>query len=319
MALVCVACACGDRAERARATDAPSSARSRGPDPIVLRAPRDGGKVRAYVYPRLDSLIWSSASATPALSRILAFDQEAGSLAYIGRDGLPGRLELRSGDAGPAVKVRFASLSSSDGWAIFGVAANGDSVMRLTPSGSWSFSPKEQVEAAIPQRDGSLVLVTDGRGGTRVLRLRPPEEQITESVTLPHLARVEPTQVGDRIYFRVDSGLIGVRTRDLTRVPAVAFSAPIRDLVPTPSADRIFVAVRGDAKWWRRSRSPASPPRSAWIRSAAICSRGPPAATPPGSSRSAPIACSGACARNGAPTCRWSSPTGRSRSPRATT
>ena len=39
-----------------------------------MRLPRDGGTVRAYRYPALDSLIWKSQQPTPALDRVLAFD-----------------------------------------------------------------------------------------------------------------------------------------------------------------------------------------------------------------------------------------------------
>src|SRR6185436_16754010 len=100
LALVLVASGCGGRSDRAEANAAPSASIARGPDPIVLRAPRQGGVIRAYLYPKLDSVIWRSNTAAPAIARVLAFDQEAGSLAFIDAKGLPGRIDLRLGDIG---------------------------------------------------------------------------------------------------------------------------------------------------------------------------------------------------------------------------
>src|SRR5207237_5492022 len=49
------------------------------------------------------------------------------------------------------------------------------------------------------------------------------------------------TQLGDRLYLAVDSGLIVLRTRTMDWGPAVPFSEPIRVMASTPSGDRIFV------------------------------------------------------------------------------
>ena len=49
-----------------------------GQDPIALRVGRGGGAVRAYLYPRLDSVIWTSTQSIGAQARIIAFDPENG-------------------------------------------------------------------------------------------------------------------------------------------------------------------------------------------------------------------------------------------------
>lgn len=247
LALVCFACGCGDRSDRARAPESPSRPLSRGPDPIVLRAPRDGGVVRAYLYPKLDSVIWTSGERAAPIARVMAFDQEAGSIAFVDRSGLPGRLDLRKSTATAATRTKLTSLASSDGWAIYGIDPKGV-IVRLTPSGNWSYTPRRAARAALPQADGSLLLVTSERGVTRVLRMRPPDEMVTDSVTLPGVREVSATQVGDRVYFRVDSGLFGIRVGDLTPVPSLDFDGPVRAVAPTPSGDRIFVAVGGESR-----------------------------------------------------------------------
>jgi hypothetical protein len=130
-ALAPVACDRGrDGAADQRDAGSPSAA-ALGPDPIVLRAPRAGGRVRAYLYPRLDSVIWSSQAPMPAPARVLAFDEDAGSLAFVDAKGTPGRVDFRLGGVGRATRVMLASLESADGDAIYGVAAG--KVTRLTP------------------------------------------------------------------------------------------------------------------------------------------------------------------------------------------
>jgi sporulation related protein len=247
LALVLVACGRSDRRDTPAAYDASQSASaSRGPDPLVLRVARGGGPARAYKYPRLDSAIWTSPDRAPSLERVLAFDAEAGSLAYVDAKGLPGRLDLRLGTARAAAKVRLASLTSADGWSIYGIAGDG-SVTRLTPSGNWPYKPPSPARELFPQPDGSLLLLTDRRDGVTLYRLRPPQETLVDTALLPRSQRAPRTQVGDRLYFVVDSGLIGVRGADLNPVPSVRFRKTVRALVPTPSGDRLFVVTDSSA------------------------------------------------------------------------
>jgi hypothetical protein len=51
-----------------------------------------------------------------------------------------------------------------------------------------------------------------------------------------------PIQVGDRLYLPVDSGLVGLRGRDLALVTPIELDDPVIALAPTPSGDRVFVA-----------------------------------------------------------------------------
>jgi hypothetical protein len=107
LALVLVACGPSDRRETSARHDAPSATSSSGPDAIILRIPRGGGSVAAYRYPQLDSLIWKSSSRAAPPARVLAFDPDAGSLAYVDRNGTPGRIDLRAGTVGVATRTKL--------------------------------------------------------------------------------------------------------------------------------------------------------------------------------------------------------------------
>jgi len=243
LALVLAACGRADRRDPGAANDAPSATTAQGPDPIVLRVPRGGGTARAYAYPRLDSVVWRSTGAVPALARVLAFDHEGGLLAYVDAKGLPGRLDLRVGTTQGASKVKLASLSSADGYGIYGVTKG--EVSRLTPTDirPWSYAPPAEAREVFPEPDGSLLVAASRNEKTVVWRLRPPEKRVLDSVVLPPTGRGVSTPVGDRVYFTVEGGLIGIRSRDLSLVPAVDFSAPVRALAPTPSGDRLYVVT----------------------------------------------------------------------------
>ncbi|MEO8946347.1 MAG: SPOR domain-containing protein, partial [Gemmatimonadaceae bacterium] len=54
-------------------------------------------------------------------------------------------------------------------------------------------------------------------------------------------------QVGDRVYLATDTALVGVRGRDLSEVPSIRVHARIVALAPTPSGDRIYLAIAGDS------------------------------------------------------------------------
>ena len=214
-----------------------------GPDAVLLRVPREGGTVHAYRWGS-DSVIWSSNNRIPALGRLLAFDDEQGALAFVDAKGIPGRLDLHVGTTTPASEHPLGGLATADGWAIYGIGAKHD-VSRLTPSGTWSFAPSPEPRALIPLPDGSLVLLNDDGERTLVRRLRPPESRVTQTTEVPHAQLVVRTDIGDRLYFASDSGLSGVRVRDLARTKNIKLGLPIVDAVATPSGDRIFVALQG--------------------------------------------------------------------------
>lgn len=247
LALVLVACGPADRRDPSARHDAPSASTATGPDPIVLRIPRDGGLVRAYLYPRLDSVIWMSGARAAAPARVLAFDQEAGSVAYVDRAGLPGRIDLRDGTVAPATRAKLRALSSADGWAIYGIAANGN-VTRLTPTGDWTFEPPRRAQLVLPQSDGSLLVVLDDGAELELLRLYPPDEQVVDTAALRGDDATLHAQAGDRVYFGLDSALVAVYRRSLDVVPGVRFAGPIRAVAPTPSGDRVFVAIDSSAE-----------------------------------------------------------------------
>ena len=214
-----------------------------GPDAILVRLPRAGGTARAYRW-GAESVLWSSTASVPRVDRVLAFDEDQGAVAYVDHRGVPGRLDLRLGNATAAGTAALASMVSTDGWSIFGLTAKRE-VSRVTPSGTWTFRPARVPDALLPVADGSVVLLSDDGQRMQLRRVHPPEPMVTDSASLPHATLVVRTDLGDRIYFVGDSGLTGVRVRDLARVATVSLAGPAADAVSTPSGDRIFVALRG--------------------------------------------------------------------------
>jgi cell division septation protein DedD len=214
-----------------------------GPDPIVIRVSRSGGLVRAYRYPRLDSLLWKSTDAAPALSSLLAFDQENGVVAYLDRKGQPGWIDLRVGTVIPATKAILSDITSSDGWAIYGVRKD-SVVQRLTPSGDWSLALKGRVSQLFPLPDGSLIALAE-RGGQRLLRLHPPETSLLDSATIARPQHVALSPLGDRLFFAVNRDIISVGGQTLRNVGRTRLRDEIVALASTPSGDRIFAATKG--------------------------------------------------------------------------
>ena len=236
-------CACG-RGESGDAPGVAGALPSSGPDPIVVRIPLDGGTARAYKYPELDSLIWKSGQPTPSIDRVLAFDAENGMLAYLARDGAPGWLDLRLGTVRLASSERLTTLTSSDGWSIFGVSA-ANAVVRLTPSGNWALPSKRKIRRLFPLADGSLLVLADVGDQSVLLRLRPPDEVITDSLQITRPGRAVPTPLGDRLYLGISRELVSVQPRSFETVDRVRAGDDILAIAPTPSGDRIFVANKG--------------------------------------------------------------------------
>ncbi|HEY0971234.1 MAG TPA: SPOR domain-containing protein [Gemmatimonadales bacterium] len=239
LALALVACGGSDRDE-ALPRDARPAPTPRGPDPIVMRVPRDGGRATAYLYPRLDSLVWTSQATLPALARVLAVNAEEGLVAFVGRDSIPGRLDLRMGSVARA-RAELNGVESADGVAIFGITPDGK-VVRHTPSGEpWSLTPPLPARAVLPQPDGWLLVVADSGDRTVVWRVHPPERRLLDTLSLPGGGRAVRTRVGDRVYFASGETLTGVRARGLEPLPGHEFDTPVSTLSTTPSGDRLFV------------------------------------------------------------------------------
>jgi hypothetical protein len=239
LALLCAACT-NDRA--APDTTNTSAVEPHGPAPLLLRVPRGGGTGRVYAYPNLDSAVWTLDEA-PSLDRVLAFDADAGTIAYVDAKGFPGRIDLRETDVAKASKAKLTSLSSANGTDIFGINPKGE-IVRLNPNGGdWHFKPPVPARSVFAQPNGELIVAANKGAQTLVWKVRPPDDVIQDSTVLPLSGRAVRTQVGDRIYFTVDSGLVGVKAKDLSPVGAVQLESRVRALAPTPSGDRIYIAT----------------------------------------------------------------------------
>ena len=244
LALFCGACS-DEKAAPERIS--PAARESRGADPLLLRVPRAGGTGRVYLYPNLDSAVWVVDEA-PRIVRILAFDATQGTIAFVDSRGLPGRIDLRETDVRTATRVKLTSLSSANGSDIFGVTAKGE-VTRLNPAGAdWKFQPPIPARGVFAQPNGDLIVTANKGAQTILWRLRPPDELVDDSTVLPLSGRGVSTQVGDRVYFTVDSGLVGVKARDLSPVGALKFASPVHALAPTPSGDRLYVATTSESE-----------------------------------------------------------------------
>ena len=181
----------------------------------------------------------------PTLGNLIAFDAEQGTLSYLDTRGIPGRVELRLGTIASASTTPMSGLVSADGWALFGINTKRE-VQRITPSGTWVYTSALTPRALLPQPDGSLVLMTDLGERSMLRRLHPPEARVTDTASVPKAAFSIATALGDRIYFATDSGLAGVRVRDLVRTRTIPLPGPAIDAVPTPSGDRVYVALAGE-------------------------------------------------------------------------
>lgn len=244
LALLCVACTNNDRA----APDSTNfeAAESHGPDPLLLRVPRTGGTGRVSLYPKIDSVVWTVDEA-PSLDRVLAFDPDGGTIAYVDAKGFPGRLDLRETDVVRASRAKLTSLASVNGSDIYGINSKGE-IVRLNPNGGdWHFKPPIPARSVFTQPNGELLVAANKGSQTILWKVRPPDDVVQDSAVLPLSGRAVRTQVGDRIYFTVDSGLVGVKAKDLSPAGTVELPARVRALAPTPSGDRLYIATMSDS------------------------------------------------------------------------
>ncbi len=244
IALTLVIAAC--RGDRQASKGASSPSYSRGTDQLVLRIPRDGGTARAYIYPRLDSVIWS-APAAPAIERVLAFDPEGGLIALVDSKGQPRRVDLRMGEVRTASRAKLSSVVSQNGSEIYGITATG-AVTRMTPSGDWTFEPPEPAQSLYPQPNGSLIIAGGTPGATRLWLIRPTDEEILDSVPLPRVTRGSSAQAGDLLYFSAERAIVGVRARDLSQLKPVKLPEEAQAIASTPSGDRVYAALQKSAR-----------------------------------------------------------------------
>ena len=243
LALLCAAC---NKDRAAPDSTTPSLVESHGPEPLLLRVPRGGGTGRIYRYPKLDSTVWTVDEA-PAIDRVLAFDADAGSIAVVDSKGYAGRLDLRETDVTKAARTKLTSLSSANGSDIYGINPKGE-IIRLNPNGSdWKFKPPVPARTVFAQPNGELIVTGNKGAQTLLWKVRPPDEVVQDSAVLPLSGRGVRTQVGDRVYFTVDSGLVGIKVKDLSPVGAIKLANRVSALAPTPSGDRLYVAMAGDS------------------------------------------------------------------------
>jgi cell division septation protein DedD len=240
IALTLVVAACSG--DRQASKGASSTTYGRGTDQIVLRIPRTGGTARAYLYPGLDSVIWSAASA-PAVARVLAFDPDGGQIALVDEKGQPRRIDLRMGEVRTASRAKLTGLVSENGSEIYGITGTG-AVSRLTPSGDWTFEPPSPAQAVYPQPNGSLVIAGPVAGRMRLWLIRPTDDRILDSAALQTAAKSVGAQAGDLLYFTSDRAIVGVRARDLSRVEPVKLREEAQAIASTPSGDRVYVALQ---------------------------------------------------------------------------
>jgi YVTN family beta-propeller protein len=245
-ALVILLSGCGGSASRDKQATRSSSVVVRGPDQILLRIPRRGGEAQAYIYPKLDSLIWGS-DAVPAIDRILAFDPEAGLLAIQDAKGNPVRVDLRLGEVNRATKTKLKEIASINGSDIYGLTSTGG-VVRAAPSAEWVYSPPGSADAVFPQPDGSIVIVHPRGKDLKLYHVRPPDTDVLDSARISMSDRYVTRQVGDRLYIGGESGIVGIDERRLETVSRVSFTNRVVALVATPSGDRLYVANAGQKK-----------------------------------------------------------------------
>jgi cell division septation protein DedD len=245
LALVLAACGPADRgsADSARESTAVTSNVVHGPDNLVLRIPRDGGEVRVFAYPRLDTIVWNGADS-PAPARVLAFDEEEGVISLVDERGQPARIDFRQGSGSTVTKSKLTGLASNDGSTIYGITADGVVERFARSSGAGKGKPPVAARAVFPQPDASLLVLGERAGGSVVWKVRPPSTRIADSVVLPRVDRALRTQVGDLLFLATEHELTGVRTRSMQRTANVAFDEPIELLAATPSGDRVFVVTR---------------------------------------------------------------------------
>jgi cell division septation protein DedD len=240
LALVFAACSASeDRGATA------ASAASLGPDAIVLRVPAQGGAARAYRYPALDTLIWSTKAALPAQVHPLAFNIDAGTLALTDAGGIAWRLTLGSGVLERALSTPLGEPVSLDGSGIYGTS--GGAVIRLNTSDAtpWQVRSTASLSQLQPLRDGGVLLIGHRDKETVLARFRPPGTAAVDSAILDGTASLISAAGGDRYYLSDGpSRLVSVRARDLEKLGTISLGDSILATASSPSGDRVYVLGR---------------------------------------------------------------------------
>ena len=243
LVLILAACDASGRREEPSVGQATAVAAPQSRDQLLLRVSRRGGPARVYAYPRLDSVVWKAPAATPVATRALGFDPEAGIFAFVDAKNVPRFLDLRTGST-PAGVQPLKGIASREASTVYGIANDG-SVIRATPgivgNSAWKYKPPARASAVFPQPDGSILVMGDRATSLSIWHLFPPDREVVDSASLPQSPQAIPIQVGDRLYLPVDSGLVGIRGRDLALVKPIELDEPVTAITSTPSGDRMFV------------------------------------------------------------------------------
>ncbi len=237
LALVLAGCSTADDRGATAAPVAPL-----GPDAIVLRVPAQGGAARAYRYPALDTVIWTTRAAVPPQMRSIGFSIDAGTLVISDAAGLAWRLTFGSGQLDRAMATPLAETASLDGTSIFGTS--GGAVLRLMPSERepWQVRTAATLSQLQPLRDGGVLLVGQRGSETILTRFRPPATTAVDSAVFEGQARLISAAGGDRYYLSDGpEGLVSVRARDLKTLGRVSLGDSLRATASSPSGDRVYV------------------------------------------------------------------------------
>ncbi len=242
LALVLAGCSTADDRGATGAPVAPL-----GPDAIVLRVPAQGGPARAYRYPVLDTVIWTTRAALPPQIHSVGFNIDAGTLVVSDAAGLAWRLTFGSGQLDRAMATPLAETASLDGTSIFGTSAG--AVLRLTPSEQqpWQVRTEATVSQVQPLRDGGVLLVGQRGSETILTRFRPPATTAVDSAVFKGSARLISAAGGDRYYLSDGPrDLVSVRARDLETLAKISIGDSVRATTSSPSGDRVYVLGADD-------------------------------------------------------------------------
>ena len=244
LALVTVLAACSTADDRGATA---ASVATAGPEAIVLRLPAGGGAARAYRYPALDTVIWTTRAALPARLQALAFNADAGTVAMHDAAGVVWRLTLGSGQLQRAMALPLGQTVSLDGDGVFGTSRG--SVLRLTSSDQtpWQVRTEASLSQLQPLRDGGVLLIGQRGDKTVLTRFRPPSTTAVDSAVLDGAARLISAAGGDRYYLSDGPRrLVSVRARDLENLGVIRIGDSVVATASSPSGDRVYVLGTDD-------------------------------------------------------------------------
>src|SRR5262249_40610010 len=126
----------------------------------------------------------------------------------------PVLVDFRVGRIDDGVQFPVTAAVSLDGSTIYGISAKGD-VIRTSPADSLRLRMSVPARGVFPLRDGS-VLVWSGSANRGLLsRVRPPSNDVIDSLPIPAADLATGTGVGDRLYFAAGDELQAVQTRTM--------------------------------------------------------------------------------------------------------